>query len=216
MEERQRRLLILGTRTLAIEIADLASEIPGVEVAGFVENENRERCRDTLEGLPIHWVDELARMKDTHVAIGGLATTHRSRFIEQAAEWGVQFATLVHPRARISGKASLGEGAFVSAGSIISAHCVLGPHVFVNRGALIGHHTEIGRFATIQPGVNIAGRCRIGEHAYVGMSAVVVDSITIGAYSFIGAGSLVAKDISDHVEAVGVPARVIRRNFEGK
>lgn len=216
MEKRQRPLLILGTRTLAVEIADLASEIPGVEVAGFVENENRDRCHDTLEGLPIYWVDELARMKDTHMAIGGLATTHRSRFILQAAACGVQFATLVHPRARISSKARLGDGTFVSAGSIVSAHCLLGPHVFVNRGVLIGHHTEIGVFATIQPGVNIAGSCRIGEHVYIGMSAVVVDNTTIGAYSFIGAGSLVAKDIPDHVQAVGAPARVIQRNFEGK
>src|SRR6185503_19579651 len=105
MEKRQRPLLILGTRTLAIEIADLVLEIPGVEVAGFVENENRDRCRDMLEGLPIHWVDELASMKDTHLAVGGLATTHRSRFIEQAVACGIQFATLVHPRARVSSKA---------------------------------------------------------------------------------------------------------------
>src|SRR5438270_9841483 len=136
MEKRRRPLLILGTRTLAVEIADVASEIPGVEVVGFVENENRDRRHDTLEGLPIHWVDELASMKDTHAAVGGLATTHRSRFIEQAAACGMRFATLVHPGARISGKARLGTGTFVSAGSIISAHCVLGDHVFVNRGVL--------------------------------------------------------------------------------
>ncbi len=216
MEKGQLPLLILGTRTLAVEIADLASEISGVEVSGFVENENRNLCGETLEGLPIYWVDELASMKDTHVAVGGLATTHRGRFIDQAAACGIRFATLVHPRARVSTKARLGEGIFISAGCIISAHCVLGTHVFVNRGVLIGHHTEIGDFATIQPGANIAGCCAIGERTYIGMGAVIVDNITIGGHSFIGAGSLVTKNIPDHAQAFGSPARVMERNFEGK
>jgi hypothetical protein len=71
VEAGDRPLLILGTRTFAVEIADLAADIAGVRVAGFVENMEPERCRDTLQGLPVIWVDALAEMAQTHYAVCG-------------------------------------------------------------------------------------------------------------------------------------------------
>ena len=59
-----RPLLILGTRTFAVEVADLASDIPGVTVAGFVENMDRSRAGTALEGLPVHWIDDVAAVLD--------------------------------------------------------------------------------------------------------------------------------------------------------
>lgn len=210
------KLLILGTRTLAVEIADLASDVPGVEVAGFVENLDRDRCREPLEGLPVYWVDELAHMKHNHRAIGGLATTHRSAFVEQAEALEMEFATIVHPTARVSKTATLDPGTIIGPGCIVGAHVKIGRHVFLNRGVLVGHHTEIGDFCTLQPGANIAGCCRIAEHVYLGIGAIVIDNIAIGAHSFVGAGSLVIKDVPSRVQVFGVPARVIRENFDGK
>jgi len=209
-------LLILGTRTLAAEIADLASEVAGVHVAGFVENEDRARCEETLEGLPIHWIDDIAGMKDSHVAIGGLMTTHRGRFADQVDAIGMPFATLVHPTARISPTATLADGCIVSAGVIIGAHARLGRHVFVNRGALIGHHTEIGELTSLGPGVNICASCRIGERVYLGAGAIVVDHLGIGERSVIGAGALVLEDLPERVTAVGHPAHIIKRDIDGK
>lgn len=211
-----RSLLILGTRTLAVEIADIAADIPGVQVAGFVENLDRERCQEKLEDLPVWWVDEVAPLAQNHSAVCALATTHRSRFVEQVAACGMPFATVIHPSARISSKSSVGEGTILSVGAIIGAHTHLGRHVLVNRGALIGHHTEIGDYVTIQPGANIAGACRIGAATYIGMGAIVIDHMTIGAHSVIGAGAVVTAHVPDKVLAVGVPARVVKENIAGK
>lgn len=210
------RLLILGTRSLAEEVADLASEMPGVEVAGFVENLERSRCDETVEGLPIIWVDSLAEYRESHTAVCALATTHRSRFTDQAAALGIGFATLVHPSARISRRSSLGEGTIVSAGVIVAAHATIGRHVLLNRGALIGHHTSIGDHASILPGANIAGKCRIGDSAYVGMGAIVLDNIVVGAHSVVGAGAVVTRDVPSNVQVVGVPARIVKENISGK
>ena len=210
------QLLILGARTFAVEVADLVSEIPGFRLSGFVENMEPERCREPLEGLPVIWVEDVADMAHSHWAVCALGTTHRSRFIEQAAEYGIPFATLVHPSARISSKSSLGEGTIVSAGVIIAARTQVGRHVLVNRGALIGHHTEIGDYCTIGPGANLAASCRIGQATYIGMGAVVLDHISIGSHSVVGAGAVVTKDVPDHVQVVGVPAKIVKEDIQGK
>jgi acetyltransferase EpsM len=209
-------LLILGTRTLAVEIADTASEIPGIRVAGFVENMERERCAEPLEGLPVIWVDELPKYAGTHRAVCGLATTHRRRFVEQAAAHGITFATLVHPTARVSSKTVVGPGSIVSAGVVVGARTRLGQHVFVNRGALIGHHTEIGDYVTIQPGANVAGACHIGESTFIAMGAVVLDHLTVGARSVIGAGAVVTRDVPGNVQVLGMPAKIAKEGVDGR
>ncbi len=212
----KRSLLILGTRTLAVEVADLVSEMPGVEVAAFVENMDKSRCDELLEGLPVLWIDSLSAYSDTHAAVCALATTHRSRFTDQAAALGVRFATLVHPSARVSARSSLAEGTIVSAGVIVATHTRIGRHAFINRGALIGHHTDIGDHVTILPGANIAGKCRVGDAAYIGMGAIVIDNITIGSHSIVGAGAVVTRDVPANVQVVGVPARIVKENISGK
>jgi acetyltransferase-like isoleucine patch superfamily enzyme len=88
--------------------------------------------------------------------------------------------------------------------------------VIVNRGALIGHHTTVERFCSIQPGANVAGACKIGEATYVGMGAIILDHISLGSHVVVGAGAVVTRDVPDRVQVVGVPARIVKKNIEGK
>ncbi|MEK6258587.1 MAG: acetyltransferase [Planctomycetota bacterium] len=210
------KVLILGTRVFAEEVADLVRETPGLELAGFVENLEPDRCREQLDSQPIYWIDDCRPLAADHRALCGIGTTHRRRFVDAAAERGLSFATLVHPTARVSLTTPLGSGCIISAGVMIAAKSSLGEHVIVNRGALIGHHTTIGSFTTIGPGANIAGRCRIGQGVYVAMSAVVIDGTTIGDGSVVGAGAVVTKDVPPHTQVMGVPARIVKENIEGR
>lgn len=209
-------LAILGTRWLAEELFDLISEIPGYEVVAFVENMERERCREPLEGVPVIWVDELPALAPDVRAICGISTTHRWRYVEQVRALGVPFATLVHPLARVSRQAQLGEGCIVSPFANVSTKTVLGEHVFLNRGVLVGHHTRIGDYCSIQPAAAVSGLVTIGKQTYIGAGAIVRDRMTIGAGCVIGAGAVVTKDLPDRVLAMGVPARVVETDIEGK
>jgi sugar O-acyltransferase (sialic acid O-acetyltransferase NeuD family) len=192
-------------------VADVAACGHEYVPVGFVENWNPERCGSRLDGLPIHWVDDLAALASDHWAICSLATVERWKFIEQVASRGVPFATLVHPGACLAPSSSIGEGTFIGPGVIVAARAILARHVRVNRGAMIGHHTEVGEFSTIQPGANIAGCCRLGARTSIGIGAIVTERVSIGADSMISAGAVVTKDVPDGVQVAGRPARGIRR-----
>jgi len=211
-----RPLLICGTRTFAVEVADLASEVPGVEVAGFVENMDRERCRDLLLGMPVAWAEEAASLAASHDFVCALGTTRRSRFTAQMEGLGFSAGTLIHPGARLSPTSMVGAGTIASVGVIVAAQTAVGRHVILNRGVLVGHHTTIGDHVSLLPGANVAGRCHIGDGAYIGMGALVLDHVSVGCDSVVGAGAVVTKDVPDRVQVLGVPARVVKEDVAGR
>jgi acetyltransferase EpsM len=209
-ENRREKLVILGASLFAEEVADYISGIENYELVGFVEGIHREKCRETVLGHPVMWIDDVAGLGNSCKAVCAVGTTKRKNFIEQAAKLGLQFGAIVHPAAHVSETARLGTGTIVSPGAIIAASTRIGNHVIVNRGALIGHHAEIGDYVTISPGANIAGRTRIGDLCYIGMGAVILDGISVGNNSVVGAGSVVTKDVPSSVQVLGIPARVTK------
>jgi len=212
----RRPLLVLGTRDFSYEIAELAEETGEFEVTGFVENLSRERVGGTLEGRPIHWIDDIDAFAATHLAVCGIGTTRRRVLAEEAASHGLRFATVVHPSSRVPASATLGEGTIVSAGVVVGTRASLGRHVFLNRGALVGHHTALADYVSVMPGANIAGFCTVEEAAYVAMGAVVVDRVTVGSGSVVGAGAVVVHDVPARVQVTGLPARVVKEGIEAR
>jgi sugar O-acyltransferase (sialic acid O-acetyltransferase NeuD family) len=209
-------LLILGTTPYALVFADAFSDLPRFQLAGYVENMDRQRCSQKLGDLPVYWVDDLAPLAGTHAVICCLSTTHRDKYIRQVSTMGFSFATLIHPTSTVSKKSSLAEGTSLNIGCIVAGFTSIGRYVQVNRGVTIGHHTMIEDFVTIQPGANIAGNCHIGMQTYIGIGATIVDGIKVGAHSIVGAGAVVTNDLPDNVLAVGVPAKVVKEGINGK
>jgi acetyltransferase EpsM len=208
------KLIILGTRTFAEEVADLVSDCEQYELAAFAENWERERCERALLGHPVIWVDDLAPLAATHQAVCAIGTPRRSLFVGQVERFGFRFATVRHPSARLSRTTAVGAGSIVSAGVVVATQTAIGRHVIINRGSLIGHHTRIGDYTTISPGANVAGSVEIGAGTYIGMGAIILDHLKVGAGCMVGAGAMVVKDVPDRVQVVGVPARVIRADIE--
>lgn len=214
-QEGDRALLVLGTTDFAATISGTSAEA-GFRVAGFVENMDRGRCAEPLLGLPVHWIDDIGDLVATHVAVCALGSTTRSGFISRAEELGLHFATIVHPTAYVGPASTIGEGTYVGPHTAISGHTTIGRHVLVLQGALLGHHVEVGDFASILMGANVAGSSRIGSATYVGTGAVVIDHVDVGAHSVVGAGAVVVADVPDHVQVLGVPARVVKESIGGR
>ncbi len=143
---------------------------------------------------------ELYLLGPTTPTRAALADTLKERF-------GLHFHTLIHPSAYVSPLATLAEGVFVGANSVIGPGARLAEHVFVNRGVTIGHDTHIGAFSRIQPGSNLGGLSRIGRGVTVAIGATLIERLVVGDNAFIGAGAVATADVPANVLVVGIPAR---------
>lgn len=100
----------------------------------------------------------------------------------------------------------------------------IGKRFFIDHGTgvVIGETTEIGDDCTIYQGVTLGGTGKdqgkrhptLGNHVMVGAGAKVLGPIRIGNNVRIAAGAVVLTDIPDNCTAVGIPARVVRRDGE--
>ena len=209
------KLLLLKGGIFADEVADLAADCPGFEVAGFVVNREPYEPGTRHLGLPVYWFEDLPAEVQGYRFLCGIGTTHRWQFTEQMEGMGLRAATLIHPTAHVSSTAVIGEGTIISAGAVIASYTQIGRHVIVNRGALVGHHTRIDDHVTVAPGANIGGAVEIARRTWVGIGATVLEKTRIGESCLVGAGAVVMQDVLARTHVMGNPARVFQREIEG-
>lgn len=114
-----------------------------------------------------------------------------------------QFARLltgieIHPGAKI------GKGFFIDHGS----------------GVVIGETTEIGDNCLVYQGVTLGGTGKekgkrhptLGNNVMVGAGARVLGPFKVGDNAKIAANAVVLEEVPPNCTAVGVPARIVRRN----
>ena len=119
-----------------------------------------------------------------------------ARAVSQAARFltGIE----IHPGAKI------GKGVFIDHGS----------------GVVIGETAVVGDNCTLYQGVTLGGTGKhsgkrhptLGNNVMVGSGAKVLGPFTIGDNSKIAANAVVLEAIPENSTAVGIPARVVRRN----
>lgn len=100
----------------------------------------------------------------------------------------------------------------------------IGKGLFIDHGTgvVIGETTEIGDNCTIYQGATLGGTGKdvgkrhptLGNEVMVGAGARILGPLKVGDNSKIAAGAVVLKEIPPNCTAVGIPARVVRRDGE--
>lgn len=119
-----------------------------------------------------------------------------ARILSQASRFwtGIE----IHPGAKI------GKGLFIDHGS----------------GIVIGETAEIGDYCTIYQGCTLGGTGKdkgkrhptLGNNVMVGAGAKILGPFKVGDNAKIAAGAVVLEAVPPNSTAVGVPARIVRRD----
>lgn len=102
--------------------------------------------------------------------------------------------------------ATIGKGLFIDHGS----------------GVVIGETAIIGDNCTIYQGVTLGGTGKetgkrhptLGDNVLIGAGAKLLGNFTVGSNSKIAAGAVVLGDVPENSTAVGIPAKIVRRDGE--
>ena len=204
-------IAVYGGGGFAREVAWLA-EACGHTVVCFIDDDAAKVGR-TLNDIRVISIDEAAAaFKDAHVAAAIGSPKTRETVTRRAEQHGFRIATLVHPRVERSRWITLGAGAVVCAGSILTTNITLGEHVQINLDCTIGHDVRMADFATLAPGVHVSGWVTVGRRAYIGTGASIINGtedrpLVIGDDAVVGAGACVTRSVEPGVTVVGVPAK---------
>lgn len=222
MESKLGKIVIFGGGGFAREVHQLIEDINAVaptwHCMGFLDGD-ASRHGTLIHDLPVlggvEWLEsDACEGTSLVVAVGNPAL--RCKIVGALEREGrAHFATLVHPRAWVGNRVTIGPGSIVCAGVLITTDVALGRHVIVNIGSTIGHDAMVGDFVTIAPTVNVSGAVTLGEGADLGTGSTLIQGRQVGAWSIVGAGSVVVKDIEANVTAVGSPTRVIKSRNAG-
>ena len=98
----------------------------------------------------------------------------------------------------------------------------IGKGLFIDHGmgVVIGETTEIGDDCTIYQGVTLGGTGKdvgkrhptIGDNVMIGAGAKVLGPVKIGSGSKIASNAVVIREVPENSTAVGIPAKVVRRD----
>jgi sugar O-acyltransferase (sialic acid O-acetyltransferase NeuD family) len=183
------RLLVIGGGGHGRSVAEAVLLSGDYALAGFVDD-GWEKLREVW-GYPVLGgtvaLEALRRQADRAiVAIGNNAA--RERLHATLRVLGLDLAIIVHPRAIVSPRASLGAGCAVMAGAVVGTEARLGEGVIVNCGATVDHHAAVDDFGHLGVNACMAGGSALGRGAWMQAGAALGYGVAVPAGAVLRPG----------------------------
>lgn len=126
------------------------------------------------------------------ITVGQIKTSNiRRKLFDLLNVHGAQIATIISPRAYVSGHANLGKGTIIMHDALVNANASIGKNCIVNSKALIEHDVTIEDFCHISTSAVVNGGTVVKEGSFFGSNAVSKEYTKTKVNDFIKAGSLV-------------------------
>lgn len=210
-------LLIFGAGGHAREVAQLVadinqSQLPHYKLLGFLADAGANTRNPTHLPAPFlgdaTWLQEHPGVQVV-IAIGESSARRNVAQRLLRIQPYLHFATLIHPRAWLASRITVGKGSVIFAGALVNVDVTIGVHASLNLGCTISHDCILGDYVSLGPGVHLAGRVVLGECVDVGIGASFLPLASVGPDAVIGAGALVTHHLPAGCTAIGIPARAL-------
>ena len=157
-----RRVVVLGAGGYGRTVADVAEQL-GYNIL-FLD-----------DSLPGHELSTFSSYIDDHTefipAFGN--NEFRLSWCDRITQAGGQLATLIHPSAYISPKASISHGTVILPHAIVNTDVVINRGCIINLGAIVDHGCILEEGVHIAPGAIVKGENRIERLSKIEAGEVV-------------------------------------------
>lgn len=209
-------IVIIGAGGLGREVAQLIKDINQEKkiwnMLGFIDEtveKHSSIINDTAVLGSFDWIEKENRKNLWAVcALGN--PRDKYTLLKKASAVNINYATLIHPDAKINKYSEIGFGCIICCNTFISVNTKIGNHICLNPGCGIGHDTVIEDYSSLYWNVTLSGNVYIHEGCEIGSKATVLPKKSVGKWSVLGAGAVIVKDIPDFCTAVGIPAKPIK------
>ena len=213
-----KNIVIVGAGGVGRETSLIIQQINELKstwnLIGFIDDDVNS-WGNVINGYPvIGGMDSLEKLSlDTYVVVAIANYKVKKRIVNKINN-RFKFATIVHPRVWLHDYMTLGEGTIIYEGAILTTNIKVGNHVIISPKCGIGHDSIIKDYVSLLWNVNISGNDIIEEGVMMGSASTVIQGKMIGKGSTVGAGAVVIDNIDSYSTVVGVPAKVIKVDYE--
>ena len=213
-----KNIVIVGAGGVGRETSLIIQQINELKITwnliGFIDDDVNS-WGNVINGYPvIGGMDSLEKLSlDTYVVVA-IANYEVKRKIVNRINNKFKFATIIHPKVYIHDYINIGEGTLIYEGAILTTNIKVGNHVIISPKCGIGHDSIIKDYVSLLWNVNISGNDVIEEGVMMGSASTVIQGKRIGKGSTVGAGAVVIDNIDSYSTVVGVPAKVIKVDYE--
>lgn len=132
----------------------------------------------------------------------------RQKLLAPLIAKNAQFYSYTH-RSSVASRTQIGQGVFLTPGSVLSTDCSIGDHTYIDTLVVIGHDTHIGANCMIGAMSFIAGNVIVHDEVAIHPRSTIAKEIILEKGCTIGIGSVVIKNVSSKSTVFGNPARNI-------
>lgn len=213
-----KNIVIVGAGGVGRETSLIIQQINELKstwnLIGFIDDDVNS-WGNVINGYPvIGGMDSLEKLSlDTYVVVA-IANYEVKKRVVNKINNRFKFATIVHPRVWLHDYMTLGEGTIIYEGAILTTNIKVGNHVIISPKCGIGHDSIIKDYVSLLWNVNVSGNDIIEEGVMMGSASTVIQGKRIGKGSTVGAGAVVIDNIDSYSTLVGVPAKVIKVDYE--